>query len=364
VSNRLADPFDLLPWAAQALIHPADAPPCPRPDADAVKAFLDHHGAGPCIHWQLSSHGRGAGLPAGAFDRSAAVAEDMARDHEFGRVMRTCFERMERPPIVFKGQALAHCLYPHSWLRPRGDVDVLVPGDDDAALAPLLEAAGYRRGVAIDGGLVMTQAVYRRTATGIEHSWDVHWRISNRPALADAMGYAQMAHGADTLRAADVSFPAAGTTDALLAACIHLAGHYLDDIKLIWLYDIHLLAGSLSDAERGRFLRHAASGPALHAACSAGLALAHDHLPSTSLAGLKNALGDDGAGYARRAYAGHLLQDIRALRGADRWRLLRQHLFPSARYMRERFGVRRRAALPWWYAVRLARAIPGLFRRR
>jgi hypothetical protein len=49
-------------------------------------------------------------------------------------------------------------------------------------------------------------------------------------------------------------------------------------------------------------------------------------------------------------------------RWRDRVRLLREHLFPAAAFMYERYGTHRRAALPILYAHRIVSGAPKWFR--
>ena len=62
--------------------------------------------------------------------------------------------------------------------------------------------------------------------------------------------------------------------DALAIACIHRVAHHGDEQRLIWLYDIHLLAGALTAAEAEDFLSLAAA-KRIRAVCARGCSLAH-----------------------------------------------------------------------------------------
>ena len=57
-----------------------------------------------------------------------------------------------------------------------------------------------------------------------------------------------------------------------------------------------------------------------------------------------------------------LLSDLRALTWKERRKLLREHLLPPARYMRETYGVRAPALLPFYYAWRIVRGAKAWFR--
>ncbi len=147
---------------------------------------------------------------------------------------------------------------------------------------------------------------------------------------------------------------------------MHLIGHHAGEPRLIWLYDIHLLAGLLKDSEYRRFLDEAAAPAAVRAACHAALALTQRYIPSERTDRLCCAL-DPGPGERwrmNRFYLTGLFADASAVGRGRRLRFVGQHIFPSAAYMVKRFDIRHRWQLPFWYAVRIGRAIPKLFRRR
>jgi len=59
-----------------------------------------------------------------------------------------------------------------------------------------------------------------------------------------------------------------------------------------------------------------------------------------------------------------LKADLAATPGwTTRLGLLREHLFPKAAFMYERYGIHARLALPWLYAHRIATGLPKWFRR-
>ncbi len=354
-------------WAGTHLADTrlAAAPPVKEPGV--VRAFARTHGVAPVLAAQLK-----AASPSSPVtwwndtDEKQVVAVEMARRKEFTGTATALFDRVEPPPIVFKGQALAHCLYDESWLRPRTDIDVLVNRDMRDSVAEVLLGQGYHRAESIDGDLILRQVGYRKKLHGVDHTWDVHWKLSNRPALADILSYEDLLRGAVEARIDDARFLVPNPVDSLLIACLHLIGHHSNEIRLIWLYDIHLLIASLAEAEQSRFLEKAKGATEAQSACHTAIALTQRYLPSHRSYDLLQGLPPNPAdrSVSARSYAGRLITDGRALSREDRLRFIRQHLFPSADYMVRRFGIRHRWQLPFWYGVRIVRAVPKLFRRR
>lgn len=353
-------------WGGQVLANAGAAPPMPVADPEAVEAFLRWHGIEPCISHFLPEHhpARPVALP--EFNSRHAIAVEMARTHEFIRVLTDIQGRLPDPPIVYKGQALAHTLYPHPWLRPRGDVDVLVEQTCVSGFLGELQGHGYEKSLSTEGDLLMPQASMRRRHAGIEHVWDVHWGISNRPAWSDFLGYGVLREAAIDVPVDGISFCAPCPAHSLLIACLHLIGHHPGELRLLWLYDIHLLAASLSTGECRRFMDQAMERPQVRAACHAALEATQRYIPGEPTDELRRAL-DPGPG-ARwrggRSYLAGLVEDAAAVAKGKRLRFVTQHVLPSSDYMMKRFGIRHRWQLPFWYVVRIGRAVPKLFRRR
>jgi hypothetical protein len=273
--------------------------------------------------------------------------------------------------LVFKGAAIAHTHYPAPHVRVRADTDLLVAATDVPALEDVLGGLGYVRPAETSGRLVSYQSHYHKIDRyGVAHAFDVHWKISNVQALADRLTWPELWQSRIPL---DVLGPSAFAVDdvhALLLALLHRAGHHPGSRNLLWVYDLHLLASRLSGAEMSQ-LQEIASERGLGHVAVEGLTLAGDWF------------GDSGAGplietlRARKVnreeaivvqgawtQARLLRLDLDALPDwKSRGRLIREHLVPSASYMRERYGVRSNLLLPALYVWRVLRGAPQWLRR-
>ena len=264
-------------------------------------------------------------------------------------------------PLLMKGAALAYLHYPEPSLRPRYDTDLLVHPDDRDAVADTMRALGYRRATQTSGDLVMPQATFEMTDRfGTCHACDVHWKIANPQPFANILPI-------DALRTRAVEVPALGNwaralgdLDALLLACIHRVAHHDDSARLLWLYDIHLIARGLDRQAFARFTELAAA-TAMTAICARGLDLArerfHTAIPEETMAALAaRGSPEPSEMFLRsdRRKIDVLVSDLRLVGSwSARRALLRQHLFPPATYMLERYQVSNRLLLPMLYARRI-----------
>ena len=282
---------------------------------------------------------------------------------------------MDIQPVLFKGTALAYSLYPGPALRSRGDTDLIVPLVDRVRVAEALEGLGCMRDAGVSGDFISYQASFTLTeVSGSNHSLDLHWRINNSQLLARLFTYEALRSRAQALPELSPHAFAASSVDALLLACMHRCGHkqspyYVEDVahysgdRLIWLYDIHLLAQKLTQDEWHEFMG-LATRKGLRAVCLEGLSLAQTCFSTPIASEVIEGLARPGqpepiAQYMEGSSVRRLWLDVCAI---DGWRgklgFLTEHLFPPASYMHQKYRDAGSTWLPWLY---LRRATDWLF---
>ena len=279
-------------------------------------------------------------------------------------------------PVLLKGTALAYSLYPNPVLRTRGDTDMLVAEPALPAADGALRALGFVRAVGVSGEFVSYQASYTLdTPQGGSHTIDLHWKINNSQLLSTLFSHDELLRDAQPLPALGPQALAPSPAQALLVACMHRSTHkqnpyYVDGApqyegdRLIWLYDLHLLASCLSADEWNQFTRLAAQ-KGLRAVCLDGIAATSARYHTSFPAAVLSALGSGGpvepvAVYLDGSKLRQQWMDFLALRGwADRLRFIRELFFPSADYMRHKYSQPGHHWLPWLY---LRRAAGGLLK--
>ena len=268
------------------------------------------------------------------------------------------------PALLMKGAALAYLSYPDPCFRPRYDTDLMVRKDDMPSVARAMRSLGYSRSNLTSGDLVMPQCQFVRDddRRGPVHAYDFHWKMAIPVLFADVLSFDEVAARAIEVPALGARARALGRVDALLLACIHRVAHHHGDERLLWLYDIHLLANEMDGEAFQRFSELAAQKQ-IRAVCAQGLTLAHQWLHTRLPAEVMSTLAAQGSPEPTAVYLGGRLRqvdvlwsDLRALGAwSARWRLLREHLFPPAAYMMDRSGVSSRLFLPGLYASRIVR---------
>lgn len=311
--------------------------------------------------------------------RESALAQAMW-ELRHRTVLREVFSRLAAvgvQAVVFKGTALAYTLYPEGILRSRADTDLIIPPQTQFLVADTLVALGFERETGMSGESVSYQAGFTRTeSAGDTHSLDVHWRINNSEFLSRLFSHEELLGEAQPLSELGPDAWAASPVHALLLACMHRATHrhnpyYVDGAayyggdRLIWLYDIHLLAGIFTLAQWQESVR-LAEQKALSSVCLDGLERARISFHTTIPESVLSALGGHGEDEAVARYleGGAWRQqwmDFRAIQGgASKFRFLAETLFPPASYMRQKYPQAGLSWLPWLY---LRRAVSGILKR-
>ncbi len=250
-------------------------------------------------------------------------------------------------PILLKGAPLAYTVYDSPGSRPRADTDVFVRRDQIGAVKQTMTRLGYVEPPLSDGELIFCQfAMEKRDRFGVDHAFDFHWKISTQSLFADVLTYDEIAAATAPVPALGSRARAAGAVHALLLACIHPAMHHRNVERPIWVYDIHLLVSRLTEPELERFAALAIEKQ-MAAVCAHQLALTrarfHTPVPDRVMEKLSSDREVEASAVylqAERRWHHELASNVRGLgRWTDRLRLLREVLFPSARYMRQAYQL-------------------------
>jgi hypothetical protein len=339
-------------------------------DVDQLVLRAESHGVLPLVAERARSR---ADVPSAL--RSALEVEtrrhaaiDTAREVELRRLLAALEVRGVRA-LLMKGAHLAYTHYGRPDLRPRIDTDLLVARTDRETAVEVLSACGYESTGHVPGTLVMYQACYVKRRQGVQlHVVDVHWKVANPQVFSDLVSY-------DELQASAVALPALGAgawglsdVHALLIACVHRVAHHYDAGKLIWLYDIHLIASRLPPGE-WRTFEALCQSRGVARVCRRSLERASaafgTALPSVVLSGLDRVMSETEVATAAflepgRRHVEQVVGDLRALPSwGDRARLVRQHVFPPASYMRGSYAPSSGAPLAVLY---VRRALQGAWK--
>ena len=133
-----------------------------------------------------------------------------------------------------KGAPLAYSHYPHPWMRPRADTDLLIAPECRHASAGVMTAEGYASGTGFSGELVTHQHVWERVdRQGLRHLFDIHTRVANPFPFAGSFEFRELASRAVPIQALGRVDRGLCAVDALLVAAAHRAAHHYGSNRII-----------------------------------------------------------------------------------------------------------------------------------
>ena len=275
-------------------------------------------------------------------------------------------------PILIKGTPLAYTLYDSPSARPRCDTDLVLARADLSRARDALVAHGYAPTVYCDGELLFRQFELQKVDRfGVTHTLDIHWGVSTQTVFADLLTYDELAAEAVHVPALGPYARAAGHVHALLLACVHPVMHHRNAPRLLWSYDVHLLASRMRDDQWTVLVRCArdrkVAAVVAHSLTSAQ-GLWRTPVPGAAFEDLAAATGEPSAEYLarNRTWRHELVANVVHLPSwRSRLRLLREVAFPSAEYMSRSYRVTGGVAallLPALYVHRLAAGASKMLR--
>jgi len=290
-----------------------------------------------------------------------AIALDMLRGQDLGPLLEQLSDA-GIPYLLIKGGGLAYTHYDQPFLRERCDTDILFPGQDAFEQAwKLLESLGYQRRNTLRGEFVGYQhCCWRVLSSDIHQVLDCHIKINDYQFYANALCFDELMEHSVSIPQLAESARTLGPVHALLLACMHLVATIpLGNAgRLIWLFDLYLLAASLNDDGWDLFL-DLAKDRGICGTCRHSLDAAREFfpvaVPTRVLVELEKTAENEtfkpGQDMKRWQY---YLQVFKSTRGAgNKARLLKEHFLPSADYLIEKYQTRNRFKLPFLYIHRI-----------
>lgn len=218
------------------------------------------HGIGTLLYTQLQ-----AGTITGTSDtlnknlKSATypqVAHDMVLNDATQKLL-DLLAANQIPALLMKGTPVAFLYYPNTYLRTRCDTDIYIDEDDLQKTAELLSAHHYEL-----SGLGSRKHSSKQFVAAIESvqkkflHFDMHWKLSNRVMFRSTLPFKECLQSSQPVTGLGPNARALSITDLMIHACIHRIAHgrNTERNRLIWLYDIHLMAEAMSATELDDFL--------------------------------------------------------------------------------------------------------------
>ena len=374
--NSISRDNTVITWLTGIILH--NPPPWPKQGNAELEERIWHtgqeHGVLPLCSYHLHNPDLAHAFPETLrkrlkdHERRAAIIE-LLREQEIKAVLdRLTAHNIQ--PLLLKGCPLAYTLYPEPWLRFHSDTDFFFCDKDTAERAwNIVKKMGYERPSAVSGKFVSHEfSCYRPGPTGLHNCLDFHWQLSNSHRIARVFSFAELMENAISVPVLnDARTP--NQVHALLYACLHRLSHAGDHCRdrLIWLYDIHLLAENLSP-EDWQQVRSTAQKKQIAPLFLNGIEAAVNAFSTQVPQSIINELKDSGdkKKFSTTHWQHRGRSDLANIMALDNWHdrllLIREHLFPSRRYMLAKYRTTNRLLLPLLYILRILQGIPKLLK--
>lgn len=329
--------------------------------SDAVLQWSEYHGVQALLSAHLEAASDGYGWPGsirGQLRQSsrAAVAFDLLRAHLIGEV-GAAFARQGIEALIIKGEALARLVFPKPHLRTRVDTDLLISMRHIEPVREAMTGLGFQ----------VVSPIYKthqfsciKEGRDALVQLDIHWRVLNAPQFARVISFE---HAVD--RAIPVpglaGWRTLGPEHSMLLACMHLKGStFHDENRLIWLYDIHLMADAMTSEQMNSLVDEAVLHDVLEE-CIDGLKAAQLRFRSRQaqvlidrLAAYRPVIRKTHRNRFATSNLALLIDDMKCLPNARaRAALLRELFLPTPAELMEKYNKSNRNWLPWLYAQQL-----------
>lgn len=229
-------------------------------DDEEVMAQACRHGVDQLLNAQLQT-GTVSGLSETVIKQLKLnsypdVAHDMILNVATQKLLRLLAEH-DIPALLLKGTPVAHLYYTSTYLRPRCDTDIYISEKDLDKTAQLLAGNNYQ--LSGLGKRTYSSKQFVAAIAALKNSFlhfDMHWKLSNRVMFQKTLPFEECLKTSQAVPELGASARALSITDLMIHACIHRIAHgrNTERNRLIWLYDIHLLAEAMNESELDQFM--------------------------------------------------------------------------------------------------------------
>ncbi len=256
---------DLMPYIHFILKdEPSLLPKLTREQWLKLFSILTSHRILPLAYWRINSLPMEFALPKQIIHRMRmAFLRNSVRCFRIEKQLREIIEALKAQGIgvlILRGPGLAWSVYPNPALRPCDDIDLLVLPEQMIKARSVLEKLGYR---SLNKKFILSRDFYReenfihKKNPADNLLLDLHWENWELHPLfrRNGQGIEELFQRAIRIESSTLTFETLHPVDALIQAAIHLTMLHRQNMRLVWIYDIVLLARQLQRPEQWEELK-------------------------------------------------------------------------------------------------------------
>ena len=231
---------------------PIHAPVVSIEEWSELLSILRSHWVSPLLYWQLSRLPDQFLPPKPIVDRMRTTFQwSRTRcfhlERQLGEIL-AAFKNQGVRALVLKGPALGGTVYPDPALRPASDLDLLVLPDQVVRSRAILETLGYKclgRRFELSRDYFDDEPFIFPKDQKHNRPVDIHWDLHVFSGIRRDVGVEDFFLRAVKVESSSLTFEALHPVDAIIHRAINNAFGHDHDMRLIWIYDIKLLAQHL-----------------------------------------------------------------------------------------------------------------------
>ena len=241
---------------------PIHAPRVSIEEWSELLSILRSHWVSPLLYWHLGRLPDEFRPPKPIVDRMRTAFQwsrtrCFHMERQLGEILGAFKEKGVRA-LVLKGPALGRTVYPDPALRPASDLDLLVRPDEFIKAREIFKKVGYQckfKIFEVFKDFHCEEDFTSRANSRVIRSVCLHWDVHDFFGKKRGNRAEEFFQKAVEIDAVNLSFEAMHQVDALILAALHLIMTHNQDMRLIWIYDIALLARNLVVPEDWEILK-------------------------------------------------------------------------------------------------------------
>lgn len=248
----------LTEWFSGLLLgEPKARPPASEQEWQSWLKFVEWHGMSSLIFTLLRSVEADSQPPTEIYATLrqayfANAARIMVRRSQLEALVRQLGTE-EIEAVVLKGAAFGETIYSDVLQRPSADIDILVSKETYERARKIILQNGYdsKRGERTREMDWVCQEDFIPVGKDNDrkHVVELHWGLSSHVQILNEIDTLSLMRQAVKVSELNHSMLVLHPVHALIHTCVHLLYTHINELRLIWLYDIHLLAQSIEKLE-------------------------------------------------------------------------------------------------------------------
>lgn len=230
-----------------------NAPSVPKKEWDSFAALLSSQGILPLLYFKIAKLEKKQQPPAETLEqlRQAFFASDI-RSIKIEKTLQTIIPALRQQGIeviALKGAALAWSLYPNPATRTGCDIDILACKKDVVSIRKTLVEIGFSCKKQVFDTLADLEIEEIFTSNGslkFLYPVEVHWLLHGFPGAIKQTNPDDYFKRAQTIKTETLNFLTLDPVDSLIHVIIHMSMIHNQDTRLLWIYDIGLLAEKIT----------------------------------------------------------------------------------------------------------------------